>query len=51
MGRHGNHRVHCWNGGARGRIHINLPVGNRAEHQAENTSEKEKKIGRERNER
>ena len=40
MGRHGNHRIHRWNGGARGRIRINLPVGTRAEHQAENTSEK-----------
>lgn len=28
------------NGGARGRIRINLPVGYRTEHQAENTSEK-----------
>lgn len=40
MGRRGNHRIHRWNGSARGRIRINLPVGNRTEHQAENTSEK-----------
>lgn len=40
MGRYGNHLVHRWNGGARGRIRINLPVGYRTEHQAENTSEK-----------
>lgn len=40
MGRYGNHLVHRWNGGARSRIRINLPVGTRTEHQAENTSEK-----------
>lgn len=40
MGRHGNHRIHHWDGGARSRIRINQPVGTRAEHQAENTSEK-----------
>ena len=40
MGRHGNHRIHHWNGGARGRIRFDMPVGTRTEHQAENTSEK-----------
>ncbi len=40
MGRNRNHRIHRRNGGARGRIRINLPVGTCTEHQAENTSEK-----------